>query len=161
MGFSWLDSFLVVVIVALVLWGIRRDLGQSLFDTMALMLGLRVAQWLGPELSPHLGMDSPNQARGVALLLVFLVTSGLGLVAGYYLHRLTLWSLDQFDRVSGLLLGFSSAVILCHVLVTTVALCGATKSGPPRYVKQSFLAKEMLSFRTCRQVVAFFNRLRV
>jgi uncharacterized membrane protein required for colicin V production len=161
MGFSWLDGFLVLVIVALVLWEVRRDLGQSLFDTMALLLGLRLAQWLGPSLAPQLGMSSPNHARGVALLIVFVIASGLGLVAGYFLHRLTLWTLDQFDRVSGLMLGFSSAIILCHVLVTSVALCGMTKGSPPRYVKRSYLAQEMLSFRTCRRVVKFFNGLRV
>jgi uncharacterized membrane protein required for colicin V production len=161
MGFSWLDVLLVVIIGALVFWEIRRDLGQALFDTTALLIGLRVAQWLGPALAPHLGMSSPQQARGVALLIVFLITSGLGLVAGYFLHRLTLWTLDTFDRVSGLLLGFSSAIILCHVLVTSVALCGTTKGSPPKYVKQSRLAQEMLSFKTCRQVVKFFNGLRV
>jgi uncharacterized membrane protein required for colicin V production len=161
MGFSWLDGFLIVVIITLILWEIRRDLGQSLFDTMALLLGLRLAQWLGPELAPGLGMANDHQARGVALLIVFVICTGLGLVAGYFLHRVTLWTLDQFDRVSGLLLGFCGAIILCHVLVTSVALYGTNKHGPPKYVRQSRLAQEMLSFRTCRQVVKFFNGLRV
>jgi uncharacterized membrane protein required for colicin V production len=160
MGFSWLDVFLVLVAVALTVWEIRRDLGQSVFDTIALILGLRLAMWLGPILAPDLGMDSINQARGVALLLVFLVASGVGLAAGYYVHRITLWTLDQFDRVSGLLLGFSSAVIVCHVLVASFALMGTTNAGPPRYIKQSFLAQEALTFRTCRQVIGFFNGLR-
>src|SRR3954451_6292752 len=161
MGFSWLDVFLVLVAVSLTLWEIRRDLGQSLFDTIALLLGLRLAMSLGPYLAPDLGMGNINQARGVALLLVFLVTSGLCMAAGYYLHRITLWTLDQFDRVSGLLLGFSSAVIVCHVLVASFALVGTTKAGPPRYINQSYLAQEALTFRTCRQVIHFFNGLRV
>ena len=161
MGFSWLDGIIIVIIIALILWEVRRDLGQSLFDTVALLLGLRVAWWLGPLLAPSLGMGNPNLARGVALLIVFVVASAGALVVGWYLHRLTLWTLDQFDRVSGLMLGFTSAVIVCHLLVTSVALMGATKWGPPKYVKQSWLAQEALSFRTCKQVVRFFNRLKV
>jgi uncharacterized membrane protein required for colicin V production len=161
MGFSWLDGLLAVVVVVTILWEIRRDLGQSLFDTMALLLGLRIALWLGPVLAPGLGLANPNQARGVALLIVFLLASAGCLAAGYYLHRVTLWTLDQFDRVAGLLLGFSSAVILCHVLVASVALMGTTKQGPPKCVQQSRLAQEALTFRTCVQVVRFFNGLRV
>ena len=66
MGISWLDGLLLLVVVSLILWEIRRDLGQSLFDTVALLFGLRLAIWLGPTLAGELGMGQPNQARGVA-----------------------------------------------------------------------------------------------
>jgi uncharacterized membrane protein required for colicin V production len=161
MGFSWLDGLILLIFTALILWEIRRDLGQSLFDTVALLMGLRIAWWLGPLLAPGLGIANANQARGVALLIVFVLASAVTLLLGWYLHRLTLWTLDQFDRVAGLMLGFTSAVIVCHLVATSVALMGSTKAGPPKYVKQSWLAQEAISFRTCRQVVKFFNGLRV
>src|SRR5437660_12415153 len=94
MGISWLDGLLVLVAVLLVLWEIRRDLGQSIFDTVALLFGLRLALWLGPLLAGHLGMTQPNQARAVALLAVFVVGTGAGLVAGFYLNAVTRWTLD-------------------------------------------------------------------
>ena len=108
---------------------------------------------------PEMGLD----ISGSILVAVFLVLSVAKflLVVGWYMHRLTLWTLDQFDRVSGLMLGFTSSVIVCHLLVTSVALMGTTKAGPPKYVKQSWLAQEAMSFKTCRQVVRFFNGLRV
>src|SRR5205085_611840 len=105
MGISWLDGLLVVVAVLLVLWEIRRDLGQAIFDTVALLVGLRLALWLGPSLAGHLGMAPQNEARAVALIALFLVGTGAGLVAGFYLNALTRWTLDSFDRVAGVVLG--------------------------------------------------------
>ncbi len=161
MGFSWLDGFLVLVAIVVILWEIRRDLGQALFDTLSLVLGLRLALWLGPSLSRHLGMGDANHARAVALLLLFVAGAGVGLIAGFYLNTLTRWTLDQFDRVAGVLLGFSGAVIVCHVLVTAIVLFGTTKAGPPTQVVRSSLAQEALTFHTFRQVVKFFDGLRV
>ncbi len=161
MGFSWLDGLVLVVVVGMVFWEIRRDLGQALFDTISLVIGLRLAVWLGPALAPQLGTGDPHRARAVALLLLFGVGTGAGMVVGFYLNAVTRWTLDQFDRVSGLLLGLSGAVIVCHVVVTAFALFGATKAGPPQYIAHSLLAQEALSFRTFHQVMHFFNGLRV
>jgi uncharacterized membrane protein required for colicin V production len=159
MGISWLDGLLTVVVVLLVLWEIRRDLGQSVFDTVALLLGLRLALWLGPSLAGHLGMTHPNQARAVALFMLFVVGTGAGLVAGFYLNALTRWTLDSFDRVTGVLLGLSGAVIVCHVLVAGLALYFGSHIGPPAFIVQSPLGHEALSFHTFHEVLDFFNRL--
>lgn len=159
MGFSCLDGLIALVIIALVLFELRRDLGQSLFDTIALLLGLRLALWLGPSLAGHFGFATPVQARGLALLGLFAVGSAAGLVLGYYLNTITRWSMDWFDRVAGVLLGFCSAVIVCHVLVSSAAFMFATHDGPPPFVAHSLLGQEALSFRTVEQVLQFFNRL--
>ncbi len=159
MGISWLDGLLLLVVVSLILWEIRRDLGQSLFDTVALLFGLRLAIWLGPTLAGELGMGQPNQARGVALLALFIAGSGAGLVGGYYLYAATRWTLDTFDRVAGVLLGFSSAVIVCHVLVVSLALLCGLPNKPPEFVTQSPLGREALSFHTFQQVMEFFDQL--
>lgn len=159
MGISWLDGLLLGVAVCLILWEIRRDLGQSLFDTLALLLALRLSLGLGPWLAGHLGMAHPNQARGVALLLLFSVGTAAGLIGAFYLHAVTKWTLDTFDRVAGLLLGFSGAVMVCHVLVTSLTLCYGTPAKPPAFVAQSPLGQEALSFHTFQQVMQFFDRL--
>jgi uncharacterized membrane protein required for colicin V production len=159
MGISWLDGLLLLVVVSLILWEIRRDLGQSLFDTLALLFGLRLRLWLGPSLAGHLGMAHPNQARGVALLALFIVGSGAGLVGGYYVYAVTRWTLDTFDRVAGVLLGFSGAVIVCHVLVATLSLLCGAPNKPPAFITQSALGHEALSFHTFQQVIEFFDRL--
>jgi uncharacterized membrane protein required for colicin V production len=159
MGISWLDGLLLVVVVSLIVWEIRRDLGQSLFDTLALLFGLRLSLWLGPSLAGHLGIAQANQARGVALLALFLAGSGAGLVGGYYLYAVTRWTLDTFDRVVGLLLGFSSSVIVCHVLVVSLALLCGAPAKPPTFITQSLLGHEALSFHTFQQVIEFFDRL--
>jgi uncharacterized membrane protein required for colicin V production len=160
MGFSWLDGLIALVGVALVLWGIRRDMGQSLFDTIALMFGLRLALWLSPTLAKHLQFAGPTQARGIGLIALFVITSGAGVVLSYYLNAMTRWTMDSFDRVAGAVLGFSSAVIVCHVLVTSLSLIFATPSGTPAFVKHSLLGEEILSFHTFEQVVQFFDGLR-
>jgi hypothetical protein len=148
-------------VTALVLWELRRDLGQTLFDTIALLVGLRMALWLGPVLARYLDPGAPAHSRGLALLIVFVVASAAALAIGYYLNALTRWTMDQFDRVAGLVLGFSSAVIVCHVLVTSMALMWGTPKGPPAFVKKSHLGQEALSFRTAVKVVRFFDGLRV
>jgi uncharacterized membrane protein required for colicin V production len=161
MSFTWLDGLLLLVGVALVIWELRRDLGQALFDTVALVVGLRLALWVGPGLAPHLGLANPNDARAIALLVVFAIGTTVGLVAGFYLNAVTRWTLDQFDRVAGLLLGFSGSVIVCHVLVAFFALLGTTKTGPPQYIAHSPLAQEALTFRTFHEVIQFFDGLRL
>ena len=160
MGFSWLDGLIALVILALVLLEMRRDLGQALFDTIALLLGLRLALWLSPSLAPHLGITAPAQARGVALFLLFIVGSGAGLAVGYYLHTVTRWTMDTFDRVAGLMLGFSSAVIICHVLILSTVMYFGTPKGPPPFVSRSLLGQEALSFRSFHQTIDYFNGLR-
>jgi uncharacterized membrane protein required for colicin V production len=159
MGISWLDGFLLLVVVAAILWEIRRDLGQSLFDTVALLLGLRLALWVGPAVSRHLTFATPVQARGLALLGVFLIGSAAAMVGGFYLNTITRWTLDTFDRVAGVLLGFSSAVIICHVLVVSLAFIYGTPTKPPAFVTGSRLGQEALSFQTFQQVIQFFDRL--
>jgi uncharacterized membrane protein required for colicin V production len=159
MGISWLDGLLAVVVVLLVLWEIRRDLGQSIFDTVSLLIGLRLALSLGPSLAGRLGMAHPNQAQAVALVLTFLVGAGAGLVGGFYLNALTRWTLDSFDRVAGVLLGLSGAVIVCHVLVAALALYFGSHAGPPAFIAASPLGHEALSFHTFHEVLDFFNRL--
>lgn len=159
MSISWLDGLLLGVVVCLILWEIRRDLGQSIFDTLALLFGLRLSLWLGPSLATHLGMAHPNQARGVALLVLFAAGSAAGLIGGYYLYAVTRWTLDTFDRVAGLLLGFSGAVIVCHVLVASLALWYGSPAKPPAFIAQSPLGQEALSFHTFQQVMDFFDRL--
>jgi uncharacterized membrane protein required for colicin V production len=160
MGFSWLDGLIALVAVALVLWGIRRDMGQSLFDTIALMFGLRLALWFSPALARNLHIGTATQSRGLALIALFFLISGAGVVLSYYLNAMTRWTMDSFDRVAGAVLGFSSAVIVCHVLVASLALIFATPSGPPPFVKQSVLGGELLSFHSFEQVVQFFDGLR-
>jgi uncharacterized membrane protein required for colicin V production len=160
MGFSWLDGLIALVGVLLVLWGIRRDMGQSLFDTIALMFGLRLALWLSPAFAQHLRFAAPTQARGIALVVLFVLISGAGVVLSYFLNAMTRWTMDSFDRVAGAVLGFSSAVIVCHVLVASLALLFATPSGPPSFVQHSVLGGEILSFHTFEQVIQFFDGLR-
>lgn len=159
MGISWLDGLLALVVVAMILWEIRRDLGQSLFDTVALLLGLRLALWVGPAAAGYLTFTAPEKARGLALLGIFLIGSGAGLVAGFYLYAVTRWTLDTFDRVAGVVLGFSGAVIICHVLVVSLTLLCGTPARPPAFITGSRLGQEALSFRTFQQVIQFFDRL--
>jgi uncharacterized membrane protein required for colicin V production len=159
MGISWLDGLLILVVVLLVLWEIRRDLGQSIFDTVALLFGLRLALWLGPSLAGCLGMAHPQQARAVALFLLFVIGTGAGLVGGFYLNAVTRWTLETFDRVAGVLLGLSGAVIVCHVIATSLALYYGSHAGPPAFIAQSPLGHEALSFHTFHEVLDFFNRL--
>ena len=148
-----------MLVVLLVLWEIRRDLGQSLFDTVALLFGLRLALWLGPPLAGHLGMAQPNQASRWRCCSSLSAGTGAGLVAGFYLNAVTRWTLDSFDRVAGVLLGLSGAVIVCHVVVAGLALYCGTHAGPPAFIVQSPLGHEALSFHTFHEVMDFFNRL--
>ena len=61
--------------------------------------------------------------------------------------------------VAGVLLGFSSAVIVCHVLVVSLALLCGSPNKPPEFVTQSPLGREALSFHTFQQVMEFFDQL--
>ncbi len=159
MELSWLDGLLMLVVVSVILWEIRRDLGQSLFDSLAFLLGLRLALWVGPAVSRYLTFATPEQAHGLALIGVFVIGSAAGLVGGFYLYTVTRWTLDTFDRVAGAVLGFSSAVIVCHVLVVSLTLMFGTSARPPAFVTGSRLGQEALSFHTFQQVVEFFDRL--
>lgn len=158
MVLTWVDLLVVLVIIGFVLCEVRRDFGQTLVDTVALLISMRAAVWLGPAAARSVPLAASETVnRGVWLLLAFVLCSAVTLLLARFAHEATRWTLDTFDPVFGFVFGMTSAVIICHVLVKSLAIVYATKAGLPPCVAQSALGEELLTFRSYHHLLEFLS----
>jgi uncharacterized membrane protein required for colicin V production len=159
MVLTWVDLLVVVVIIGVVLFEVRRDFGQTLVDTVALLLTMRAAVWLCPAAAravPLAASETVN--RGIWLILAFILCSAVALLLARFAHEATRWTLDTFDPVFGFVFGMTSAVIVSHILVKSLAMIYATKAGLPQCIAHSALGEELLTFHSYHHLLEFLSR---
>jgi uncharacterized membrane protein required for colicin V production len=159
MVLTWVDFLVVLVIIGFVLFEVRRDFGQTLIDTVALLLSMRAAVWLCPSAARTVPLAvAETLNRGVWLIVAFVLCSAVGLLLARFAHESTRWTLETFDPVFGFVFGMTSAVIISHVLMKSLAMIYATKAGLPPCIAQSALGEELLTFRSYHHLMQFLSQ---
>jgi uncharacterized membrane protein required for colicin V production len=146
---TWVDLLIVIVVAVVVLFEVRRDFGQGLFDTLAVLVSLRAGLWIYPfaaEAVPLAARDTTN--KGIWILLSFALCTAGALVVSRRAHEATQWSLETFDPAFGFVFGVTAAVMISHVLVKGVVAFYAVKQGMPACVADSALGGELLTFKS-------------
>jgi uncharacterized membrane protein required for colicin V production len=156
---TWVDLIIVVVILGFVMFEVRRDFGQTLLDTLVVVLCLRLTTWLSPAVAqavPIAISDAMN--RGVWYMLFFVLLVAGGLFLARWAHEATRWSLDTFDPAFGFVFGLTSAVLTCHVCMKAIAIAWGKKHGLPPCIVESALGQELLTFKSYQHLVVFLSQ---
>jgi hypothetical protein len=149
------------VVAVVVLFEVRRDFGQALFDAIGVLFSLRVALWIHPFAARAVPLalnDHTNKA--VWLLLSFTLSAAAALLLARFAHEATRWSLETFDPAFGFVFGVTCAIMISHVIVKSVVIFYAVKTGVPGCIAGSALGGELLTFKSyhaLRDFIIQFN----
>ena len=154
-------DFIVVAVFALALAvEVKRGFGKAVFDFAALLVAVRAAPMLAGALSGWI-RAAPTPANEAVLYAVsFAIIGGVLVFLGKLLYDATLVSAETFDPLLGGFCGVAMAIILCHVLMRTVALAAGPESVP-QVIRDSAMGTEFLTFESYHRLVNVlysFNR---
>jgi uncharacterized membrane protein required for colicin V production len=155
-----IDVVLVLLVIAIVVIEAKRGFGKVAFDFVALLVALHAASAAAPTAaaSIHLAGDAPaTQAIWVAIL--FLLLGALLIWVGKIAYQHTQFSLELFDNPLGGVLGIGVAVIVGHVLVSTLAISSGVGGAPPEVISGSTLGMEFYQFGAYHRVMGFLYTL--
>jgi membrane protein required for colicin V production len=128
---GWVDAVLLGVLLLSTLVGVVRGLVFEMLSVLGWFAAYFAAQWLTPELAPHLPIGEPGSAlnQGAAFVLSFigaLIVWGLAARLLRLLIRAT--PLSPLDRLFGAGFGFIRGMIVLLALATVVGLMPLKKS---------------------------------
>jgi hypothetical protein len=108
-----------------------------LYDTIGVVLTVLAANQLHQPLAAATGWSGMT-----SYLLIFVILLIVSFVAGYLAHHQTMFTLDSFDSVVGVLCGFITAGAICHGFLRIVLL------HDPQAAQQvtSWLSDQLLHF---------------
>jgi len=151
---NWVDFIIVGLFAAAVILEAKRGFGRALFDFAALLVAVKVTPTLAGSASHALqftGKSSTNEAA--VYLVLFLIIGGALAFLGKLLYDSTLISAETFDALLGGLFGVGIAIVLCHVLVRTIALNAGAPGIPPEVIAQSAFGAEFLTFESYHRLL--------
>lgn len=153
---TWVDLVIVIVVAVVVLFEVRRDFGQALFDAVAVLMSLRVALWIYPFAARAIPLAASDRTnKGVWLLVSFALCLVAALLLARFAHEGTRWSLESFDPAFGFIFGVTAAIMISHVVVKSVVIFTAPKHGMPHCIAESALGGELLTFKTYHALKEF------
>ena len=155
-----IDLVLAVLMIAAIALETKRGFGRAIFDFAALFISVRVASLVAPGTAKayHIAKDAPaNEAIWLAAL--FLLFAGILLYIGKLAYDRTQLTLEVFDPLIGAALGIGLGVIVCHVLVTTLAVSAGVNGQLPDVITNSGVGSEFYSFDTYHRVMDFMYNL--
>lgn len=143
MGFSALDWLILFVVVLNVLGAIGQGFFYELFSFAGVIVGYLVAAWQYPRVAAFYAhyVNSEWAAEIAGFLTLFFVIVVLAGVAG----KTARWAVQEvglrwFDRLLGGLFGLLKGVVICTVVVISLAAFGPASS----WVRDSRIAPFML-----------------
>ncbi|MDO8683059.1 MAG: CvpA family protein, partial [Armatimonadota bacterium] len=139
------DFFIFLILVVVVSLEAKRGFGRAILDFAALLVACRVASALIPTLSHSIKLAAKTHTNEAYIYAIsFIVIGAILLFVAKLIYDTTLISADTFDLPLGAIFGVGVAVVLCHVMVRTIALNIGGSAVPP-IIASSFLGKEFLT----------------
>ena len=157
---TWFDLFLVVLVLAVVVYEARMETGRALLDAAATLAAMQFSRVLAPIVTVmfHWRPVPGTEFSPMALALCFGGLLVIGLSISKVLHRHARWSMDQFDLIFGAALGLVIAIAIGHSITEVAARFAIEKHGYlPEFWTNSLVADELRSFRTYHLVVDTFH----
>ncbi len=153
---TWYDGLVLVLFLGLVAWETRQEAGRALLDTVATLAALHMTTEYAPHATALLRLQplAGTQMAPGAQALCFLGFWSLGLLVSAQLHRLTRWSMDNFDPVFGMVFGLVVAIGVGHAFTDITARMMIQRHNHlPAYMRESLLSEEFRSLRTYHYVL--------
>lgn len=159
---TWFDALILALLVGVLLFEVRQEVGRSLLDAVALLVAFFAAAAVAPAMTAHLHWQ-PVRGTEVSPGAFALCFAGIALVcllASWLAHHRTRWSLEHYDLPFSAVFGLVVAVTLGHVVTDVTAEQGLLQSGKvPHYIQGSVVASELRTFRTYHYVVNTFEEM--
>jgi len=147
---NWLDSILVVILVATTIVGIIKGFLRQAFSILALIIGLVLAlnfysslSWIYLRLTSNLLL-----AHFLGFMTIFVVVFGSGLAASYLLSKLAKGQLMLLNNLLGGFLGLLTGFLVCGVVAFTLSVFPINK----KILKESRLS--LFSLRMTKVAVS-------
>jgi len=151
---NWVDFVIVGLLAAAVILEAKRGFGRALFDFAALLIAVKFTPMIAGLASHALRFTAKSSTNEAAIYAALFVMIGAVLVfLGKLLYDSTLISAETFDALLGSLLGVGIAIMLCHVLVRTIALNAGAPNIPPEVIAQSAFGNEFLTFESYHRLL--------
>ncbi len=120
---NWLDMVIIVSLVVPVLIGLKIGLIRIVLPLIGVILGIYLAgSFYGPLSSTLFSwLDSPNQARIAAFVLILVFTVGAIALLSWLINRtLQLIFLGWVDKLGGAVFGLALGALLPSVLLAAI-----------------------------------------
>jgi membrane protein required for colicin V production len=147
LGLGWVDIAFAGVLLLSVIAGLVRGLVFEVLSLVGWVVAYVCAQWLAPEVAPHLPVGRPGSALnlGVAFASAFVVVLLVwGLVARLVRLLLHATPLSLADRALGAGFGLARGLVVLLVVTTLVMLSSFAHSKAWRESRGAVWAGEAL-----------------
>jgi membrane protein required for colicin V production len=121
---NWLDTILLVILIAATIVGIIKGFLRQAFGILALIIGLTLAlnfysrfSWIYHRLTSNVLL-----ANFLGFMTIFVVVFGSGLAASYLLSKLAKGPVMLLNRMLGGFLGLLTGLLVCGVIVFTLSV---------------------------------------
>ena len=157
---NWLDLVIIAILLAVVLVEVSRGFSRALFDFIALLTAVHLSPPLGSSLAGALHFSPDVYANaGIMHAVSFVIVGGLLVFGGNFIYSMLQFSTDFFEPILGGILGVGIGIIICHALVSSVAVTGVHMM--PVSIANSSFGSEFLTFDSYHRFMGFlynFNK---
>jgi membrane protein required for colicin V production len=132
---GWVDIVFGGVLVLSIVAGLVRGLVFEVLSLVGWLVAYVAAQWLSPEVAPHLPVGRPGSALNLAAAFACTFVGALivwGLLARLIRLLVRATPLSLFDRVLGAGFGLMRGMMVVLVITTFVMLSSFGQSRPWR-----------------------------
>jgi membrane protein required for colicin V production len=151
---NWLDTILLVILIAATIVGIIKGFLRQAFSILALIIGLALAlnfysrfSWIYLRLTSNVLL-----AHFLGFMTIFVVVFGSGLVASYLISKLAKGPVMLLNNLLGGFLGLLTGLLVCGVIVFTLSVFPINK----KILKESRLS--LFSMRITKFAVSLVPR---
>jgi membrane protein required for colicin V production len=144
---GWVDLFFAGVLLLSIIAGLVRGLVFEVLSLVGWLVAYIGAQWLSPEIAPHLPVGKPGSALNLAAAFAsafIVVLLAWGLVARLVRLLVRATPLSLVDRVLGAGFGLARGAVVLLVITTLVMLSSFAHSKAWRDSRGAVWAGEAL-----------------
>ena len=129
---GWVDWMFIAILLLSVIGGLWRGLVFEVLSLLGWLAAYLAAQWLTPELAPHLPVGTPGSALNHAATFACTFIAALivwGLLARLLRMAIHATPLSVADRALGATFGLARALVVMLAITTVVMLTSLAKSA--------------------------------
>ena len=144
---GWVDLFFAGVLLLSIIAGLVRGLVFEVLSLVGWLVAYIGAQWLSPEVAPHLPVGKPGSALNLAAAFAsafIVVLLAWGLIARLVRLLVRATPLSLVDRVLGAGFGLARGAVVLLVITTLVMLSSFAHSKAWRESRGAVWAGEAL-----------------
>ncbi len=147
--------FILIVAIIQAIRG-KDGMGKILFETIAFIVALVLANRYKESLSELIKLDVP-----LTFLISFFIFLVILLYLAYLLFNITEWSLGNLDSFFSFLFGIAIGWVICYFIIKFLYLKYTENSDIGFFLSSSPMAKEIYYFNTFNKIFGLLQKARM